>query len=378
MRRSRLAGLVLLATVAVSCETLTVLSDGRVLIVSGGVAALYDPVSGGLTATGLPTVPRIAHTATLLTDGRVLFVGGTGMALGTASAVLASAELYDPATGSFTPTGDLDEGRAMHSATLLLDGRVLVAGGGEISTSGDSPPPLASAELYDPASGMFTPTGSLQSARALHTATLLNNGRVLMTGGSAVEVILGTAELYDPASGSFTTTGGPSTARVLQTATLLADGHVLVVGGLATQLNIGSASSSSGGGPLATAELFDAGSGTFSPTGALAAGHAGHTATLLLDGRVLIAGGLDATGSYIASAELYDPATGQFTPTGAMTTARGLATASLLQDGRVLIVGGDAIPGSTQTSPTTPSGDLYDPATGTFTALSLPRPSTAP
>jgi hypothetical protein len=372
MRRSWLAGLVLLATVAVSCQTLTVLADGRVLLVSGGVAALYDPVSGSLTPTGVPTAPRIAFTATLLADGRVLFVGGSGLAGSTGSSVLASAELYDPGAGSFAPTGNLNEGRGMHSATLLLDGRVLVAGGGEISTSGDSPPPLVSAELYDATSGTFTPTGPLQSARTLHTATLLADGRVLITGGSAAEVILGTAELYDPASGSFSTTGAPSTARALQTATLLTDGHVLVVGGIATSIQVGAGSSSSGG-PLATAELYDPASGTFAPTGELAAGHAGHTATLLLDGRVLVAGGLDSTGTgtYVATAELYDPATGTFTPTGAMTTARGLATASLLHDGRVLIAGGDVSLGSSQPGPTTWSADLYDPATGTFASVSL-------
>lgn len=377
MRRIWLASLALIATVAVSCQTMTLLPDGRVLLVQGPIAALYDPTTGSLTPTASPGAPRIAHTATLLTDGRVLFVGGAGMVAGSMSGVLASAELYDPAKGTFTPTGDLNEGRSVHSATLLQDGRVLVAGGGVISTSGDSPPPIASAELYDPASGTFTLTGSFQTGRSFHTATLLADGRVLMIGGSSGSLAIASAELYDPASGTFSAAGTSSTPRMLHTATLLADGSVLVVGGLAAQLNVGSGSSSSGGGPLATGELYDPGADAFTATGPMTVGHAGHTATLLQDGRVLIAGGLDATGTYVASAELYDPATGAFTPTGSMTEARGLATASLLKDGRVLIVGGDVSVGSSA-SPTTLSVDLYDPATGTFSAQVLPAPSIAP
>ena len=162
------------------------------------------------------------HTATLLPNGKVLVAGGYDGN----SVALASAELYDPASGTWTATGSLATARDGHTATLLPNGKVLVAGGLDSSQVA-----FASAELYDPASGTWTATGSLATARYIHTATLLPNGKVLVAGGLTAAALLASAELYDPASGTWTATGSLATARYSHTATLLPNGKVLVAGG---------------------------------------------------------------------------------------------------------------------------------------------------
>ena len=158
--------------------------------------------SGTWTATGSLATARDDHTATLLPNGKVLVAGGYD-----GSGTLASAELYDPASGTWTATGSLATARYRHTATLLPNGKVLVAGGSDNSGA------LASAELYDPASGTWTATGSLATARDCHTATLLPNGKVLVAGGFDGSGSLASAELYDPASGTWTATGSLATAR---------------------------------------------------------------------------------------------------------------------------------------------------------------------
>ena len=213
-------------------------------------------------------------------------------------------------------------------------------------------PPLASAELYDPATGTFTATGSMPTGRMLHTATLLADGKVLIAGGGgATTPDSAAALLYDPTTGSFTATGSLAAVRMMHTATRLADGRVLIAGGLGTTQT---AAAGSGANPaLAESELFDPGSGTFTATGDLGIGRLGHTATLLSDGRVLIAGGVDkfdvtssssgaspTPSAASTSAELYDPKTGTFSPTGAMTSARVFHVAAPLPDGHVLLAGG--------------------------------------
>ena len=233
--------------------------------------------------------------------------------------------------GTFSPTGSMETARSSPTATALPDGRVLIAGGA--SGQAESSVALASAELYDPATGTFSPTGSLATARGLHTATLLPDGRVLIAGGNDGSEVLASAELYDPATGKFSPTGPLATARDSHTATALSDGRVLIAAGYdGTRTR------------FASAELYDPTTGKFSPTGSLATARNGHTATLLSGGRVLITGGYDGSG-YSVSAELYDPATGTFGPTGSMTDARTYHTATLLSDGRVLIAGGGTYDG---------------------------------
>jgi hypothetical protein len=170
------------------------------------------------------TVGRFLHTATQLQDGRVLIVGG---ALTSASDPVATAEVYDPATGTFTMTGAMATAREQHTATLLADGRVLIVGGTTSTGTGDLHP-TATVEVYDPSTGSFSVTGSMAEARTFHTATLLPNGKVLVAGGGDEN---STAEVYDPATGAFSTTGGMEIGRSGHTATLLPNGSVLVAGG---------------------------------------------------------------------------------------------------------------------------------------------------
>jgi hypothetical protein len=290
-----------------------------------GSASVPDRVT--FTTTGSMNGVCQLHTATLLNNGKVLMAGGNNL-----QPDLASAHLYDPATGTWSTTGNMSDARRNHTATLLNDGKVLVTGG---SSNGSY---LASAELYDPATGAWTTTGSMNAAHYAHTATLLNNGKVLVAGGASGSSRLASAELYDPATGTWSTTGSTNAARYAHTATLLNDGKVLVAGGY------------NGSSSLASAELYDPATGTFTTTGSMNVARGGHTATLLNNGKVLVAG---------VGAELYDPATGTFTTTGSMNVARSSHTATLLNNGKVLVAGGY---GGSYLAST----ELYDPATGTW------------
>lgn len=322
-------------------HTATLLNNGDVLIVGGtsAGAVIYNSSVGSLTAT--EGAPLFNHnqgaSATKLLDGRVLIVGGNGSPF--------NAEIYDPGTGSFSATaGGVTEGltnasRQYHTATLLSDGRVLLAGG-QFEQSCE-PPALCGpqthneAEIYDPETDSFTPTGSLSVDRAGHAATLLQDGKVLIAGGNRTtspgfSTSLASAELYDPATGTFSSTGSMTEGRgslIFTGITLLGNGKVLVVGGLSGSI---------------TAELYDPGAGTFSTTGSMAGSHIAGRATLLADGRVLVAGGFVTGGCPITlgGAEIYNPALGAFTPAAPMTTSRLQFTATRLNDGRVLAVGG--------------------------------------
>jgi len=225
-------------------QTATLLNNGKVLIAGGDTASaeLFNPSTGAFTATGSMTVSRSGHTATLLPDGRVLIAGG--ILSGPDSLVTASAELYDPVSGGFTSTGSMSEGRYGHTATLLLDGTVLVAGT-------DS-----TADLFSAESGTFSEVGELQSGiRA--SETLRSDGTVLIAGGQN-RLSLAMAELFAPESGGFVATGPLRTARDGHAATLLADGAVLITGGTSHTLNCHPGGPCTGSPPvvLSSAELF--------------------------------------------------------------------------------------------------------------------------
>jgi hypothetical protein len=300
----------------------TLLPNGKVLItqgtyslgpVSSSVAELYDPATRTFTATG--GTATVSGIATLLGNGKVLITGNT-------------AQLYDPDTDTFAPTsayvGDsyYDGLYYPDTAILLPDGRVLIVG----SVCGDCY--LEHEELYDPVTGTFKLTGTTHTfdcgndISSGHTATLLANGKVLLTGGTNENCgYFSLVKLYDPATGTFTFTGNMTTPRAGHTATLLPDGTVLVAGGQYI-------------GAMASADVYDPATGTFSSTGNMTTPRYAHTATLLPDGTVLLAGGSSA------SAEVYDPATGTFSSTGNMTTPRLWQAATLLPDGTVLMTGG--------------------------------------
>jgi hypothetical protein len=251
-------------------------------------------------------------------------------------------------------TGSMNTARAYHTATLLPNGKLLVAGGTDNSNN-----VLRSAELYDPATGTWTAPNAMTIAREYHTATLLPSGKVLVTGGFTNNLLgeygqfaTKSAELYDPATGTWTATNTLLLQRYNHTATLLSNGKVLVAGGLIEYEECNP-----------DAELYDPATGTWTATNALNTPRYCHTATLLSNGKVLVAGGQGESGACTSSAELYDPATGTWTATNSMTTARTYHTATLLPNGKVLVAGGQ---GSTGNSLSTV--ELFDPATGTWTA----------
>ncbi len=328
------------------------LNDGKVLVLersnTGSSFEVYDPATGIFTHMDSDNTD-VWIFATLLNNGTVLLGG-------------ARFGVYDPATGTVTPTGNMITSRYYgFTTTLLKNGMVLVTGG--VTT-----PPvhhLASAELYDPATGTFTVTGNMTTARFGSTATLLKDGKVLIAGGLIDHDgdfydpdALSSAELFDPITGTFTATGSMISVRSDLTATLLNNGKVLIAGG----------SSGLDGDfiPLASAEVYDPATGTFTSTGSMNNVRADHSATLLNNGKVLVAGGfVDFYFTVTAGAELYDPATGIFTAAGSMSTARDEHTATLLNNGTVLVTGGQY---------NTNSADLYVPFSIFPMSVSFPNP----
>jgi N-acetylneuraminic acid mutarotase len=286
------------------------------------------------------------HTATLLPNGQVLVVGGYD----SNGNSIPNAELYDSVTGTWTNTGAMHIAREYHTATLLTNGQVLVAGGDGGNLGNWNP--LSSAEVYNPTTGIWTTTGSLNIAHEYHTATLLTNGKVLVAGGGSTGGgATNSAELYNPATGTWTTTGSLNVKREMYTATLLPNGQLLVAGG------------TGGNTPITnSAELYNPSTESWTATGSLNIARYGHTATLLTDGQVLVAAGAPRGGPLTASAELYNPANGTWTVTNALNTARYVHTATLLPNGTVLIAGG--IGGSN-------SAELYNSLNVMVTAFSL-------
>src|SRR5262245_15351670 len=355
-------------TSARSSHTATLLSNGQVLIAGGmdspaappggrgsvlANAEVYDPSAGTFRAAGAMTTPRRLHTATLLPDDRVLIVGGYGEG-GTA---LASAELFDPASGTYSPTGSLTTARGGHSAILLSTGAVLVIGGYDTRAY----PDIAPAELYDPAAGVFKAAGAYVGRGGCDfcaPAVLLPDGTVLFTGQQP-------AQLYDPVSDSFSASGAMSTE--LSAAAPLTSGQVLFAGGEPL-------------GRSASAQLYNAATHTFAPTADMTSRRVWHTLSSLPDGTVLAVGGetdsCSGNACYfagsVASAELYDPSAGVFVPTADIAIARSTHTATLLGDGRVLIAGGVSYGGIGIFRGSLASAELYRPAT------SVPAPALVP
>ncbi len=299
------------------------------------------------TPTGSMAEARWGHTATLLTDGRVLVVGGSPVGRDGVRVRSAGAEVWDPVTGSFGPTdlgttGTEPSDRVHHTATLLDDGRVLIVAGGDGSKAH---PGTYTVVIWDPESGTASQTRGVES-RHHHTATLLPGGRVLVIGGTTYDGSTpDAAETWDPIDGTWSPSGSLLRARGHHTATLLPDGRVLVAGGFA----ITSDADGNQRVILDSTELWDPVARSFSPAGGLVHARADHTVLRLADGRVLVIGGSDDSGP-VLSVERWDPATDTFSVIGSLDGP--IDTATLLADGRVLLIGGA-------------SADIWDPVTGT-------------
>ena len=310
-------------------HTATLLNDGKVLIAGGFVAGggslasaeLFDPQTNTFSPVGNMTTARSSHTASLLPDGKVLIVGGYH------SDYLDTSEIYDPATKRFTQAIRMTAPRSGHVAVDLGNGKILIAGG--VGTGWTF---LKTAEIYDPRTGTFKATGDMSVERESHTATLLKDGNVLITGGHrdrrANIKIYTSSELFDPKAGKFTTVGDLIVKRHKHEAVLLNDGRVLIIGG---------SDERDGGGAYQNVEIYDASKRIFTSVANKMVStryKLQGTAVVLPSGKVLIAGGSDR-------AEIFDPTTNGFTlASGDMGTLRLFATATLLKSGKVLIVGG--------------------------------------
>jgi hypothetical protein len=342
----------------------TLLNNGAVLF-AGGIncpsansctylnsAELYNPTTGTIANTGSMATARSAP-AVLLGNGKVLVAGGLNCDPSGDCASLQSAEIYDPNSGTFSGAGNMTVARDSHNLTLLNNGKVLIAGG-ETCTSASSCTTLNTAELYDPTTGTFTATGALNAGRFNASAVALGSGQVLIAGGFDGSGYPAHAELYDPVAGTFTTAAGLNVPRASATATLLDNGYVLIAGGTTC---------SSPSCPIAVAEMYA--SGAFSYANSMNVPRLSQTASLLTNGQLLIAGGYNGcTSSCVSDAttELYDPQSGNFASSQGLTTARSGHTATLLTDGSVLMAGG------INAGITLSSTDSYQPS-----SLALPQ-----
>jgi len=329
-------------------HTATRLNDGRVLIAGGDSsgntapylrsAEIYSPTTGTFSSTGDMLSRRGGHTATLLTNGKVLFTGGFTEYV--TDRTLSSAELYDPQTGRFEAVASMSAKRSWHNATRLDDGRVLIVGGfdNRVPVFGTY---LSSAEIFNPASGSFSPVSAMSIPRIWFSSTKLQDGTVLIAGGSdGYDRWTGAAEIYNPHSQTFTAVGSMSVPRWITQSALMDNGHVLFPGG-----NIRSDVSTT------SSEVYSLLTQSFAITSAMNTARQGATVTALRSGNVLVAGGVAGgvnNAIFLNTAELYASSTGQFSPVvGRMTSPRYNHTATLLADGRVLLVGGSGSAGQT-------------------------------
>ena len=326
-------------------------------IASLAAVVLVTTLSFAWTPTGSLRTARASQTATLLPSGLVLVAGGTG----NANNALASSELYSSASGTWTSTGEMNVARVSARAVLLPNGAVLTMGGCIVNDCVGST--TKSAEIYNPASGTWSVTGSMKIARAEFVAVLLPTGKILVAGGCTSYDVNGclavttAAELYNPTTGAWSSTGAMRAARMATTATVLINGKALIAGGQTAASDA-----------LGSSELYNPATGTFVLTGRLITPRSGHTATLLKSGMVLMAGGENVNGVSISKAELYNPATGTYAATGNMPSSRQEHVAVMLSNGSVLVSGGNNV----TTTTTTPlaSCAIYNPATGAWAASS--------
>ena len=306
--------------------TVFVLVGWLAVLAAGTVAPAL--ASGSFTKTGSMNVARISHTATLLLNGEVLVAGGDNSG---------SAELYNPSKGSWTLTGSMTTARALHQAVLLRSGEVLVAGGQSASGT------LASAELYNRSTGTWTATGSMITPRYNFSLTLLPDGEVLAVQGTQ-------AELYNPATGTWTATGNPTTSVSGPNAALLLNGQVLAIGA------------------STEAELYNPSSGTWTTTGSTGGAMVNPITALLPSGDVLVTGGFISGNRAESTAAVYDPSTAQFTFENGPCQCAGFKGVAL-QTGEALVAGGTiVIPGSPYPSyQTIKSAELWNPSTQAWT-----------
>jgi len=319
----------------------TLLPNGLVLVArgtggSGGAllsSELYNSASGTWSTTGNLHVGRVSAQSVLLPNGMVLTIGGC-INNDCLSSTTRSAEIYNPVSGTWTVTGSMRTARAEFIAVLLPSKKVLVAGGCTAYNANGCIAVTTAAELYNPATGTWTATGAMRAARMAMTGTVLLNGKALIAGGqTAASDALGSSELYNPASGTFTLTGRLITPRSGHTATLLTSGFVLMAGGE----NVNGIS-------ISKAELYNPTTGTYVATGNMPSNRQEHRAVLLPAGTVLVVGGNNVnaiTTTVLASCAIYNPATGTWMTTSSMKNARADHTATLLHTGHVLAAGGD-------------------------------------
>jgi N-acetylneuraminic acid mutarotase len=358
--------------------SVTGLQDGRVLA-DGGIfafgtpansvstTALYDPTQNSWFTSGSQAHAGYYAASGVLANGQVLVTGGSVLQGSGLLTALTTADVFNPSTDLWTAAAPMSTTRQQHTATALPSGDLLVTGGNYGSGyAGVSNDVLNSAELYNPTTNTWSSAGTMSSPRYEHTASLLANGMVLVAGGNnlvgtcSCTTFVSSADLYNPATNSFTATGALLTARYAHTATVLANGMVLVAGGF------GGATSTlqSGGAPLASAELYNPTTGAWTATGSMTTARMNHTATLLPSGEVLVAGGYTGTAT-TATAELYSPTTGTWTAVASMSTPRQSQGAALLSNGTVLIVGGLNDTSSAVIGVGT--AEVYDPTANTWT-----------
>src|SRR5215471_3925863 len=349
----------------------TVQLTNAIIIITLVFSAAAVWASGTWSTTGSMSIGRFSFAAVALQNGKVLVAGGVLEDNSTTNTV----DLYDPATGIFTPVAPMNDPRFGFSATRLQNSKVLVARGGN-----DTVGALNSVELYDPTTGTWSVSGAMKEGRQIHSAVLLRDGSVLVTGGNIDRAPCPTndcvntiteSEIYTPSTGQWKTVGEMTIARSFFTTTLLPTGKAMAVGG-----RIHTGPDYFDFHSIAWADLYDPATKKWSATGTMSISREDHATSLLSNGEVLVMGGttVDFNGITVASAELYDSTTSSWTTTGSMLQGRETFTATLLQNGQVLVAGGDFYDGIN-------AGDLsecelYDPTLGTWSvtgSMATPR-----